>query len=474
MGSGKQQNALNKYLIGYSEPEVSRLNTISTQYAHTLVIPLYDEPFEIVNLLLNTEFHLTPSTNDQGVLFILVVNCPENGEQAAVDRTTHLLQQLTASVEPIFTRENLIFAKAGKTSTEKSSVERNNGVIIVDRCTEGRRIPKKQGVGLARKIGADIACQLISTETIKSPWIHSTDADVILPVNYFSCVQQVRKYDQAANTSGAMGENKGLPVALIYPFKHVPEKGYETASELYDWSLRYYVESIRCAGSRYAYHTIGSLIAVDFEAYAKVRGFPKRSGGEDFYLLNKLAKIGQITNLQTPVINIAARPSQRVPFGTGPAICKITENKQAIETHVFYHPCIFQQLNMVYTVIQQSWKVRDNQTVGCSAEILAALEGAYADFKIISKDITRQAVDALNTLGFVAAFKHATIQSGTEQQFIKQMTVWFDAFKTLKFVHYMRDHGYPSLTLKNVLKETCILSDELKERAEKLLSMTAD
>lgn len=444
MGSDKQHQAVEKYLAGYSEPEVTQLSNIHAKYDHTLVIPLYDESFDDVLRLLNTEFSSTHSSHHLSVLFVLVVNCPEGGDGKAETRTTSLLQALKERVQTVSIGKNLHYGE----------LVPGRGAIIVDRCSEGQRIPIKQGVGLARKVGADIACYLIANQTIKSRWIHSTDADVTLPDDYFDCVNVGHIGRQAMEES----------VALVYPFIHVAETGYETASELYDWSLRYYVESLQWAGSGYAYHTIGSLIAVDFEAYAKVRGFPKRSGGEDFYLLNKLAKVGPISNLPSPTIHIAARPSQRVPFGTGPAICKITENKHAVASHVFYHPGIFQQLKLAHQVINKSWHARKNNELESSANILESLE---------IEAVGTPLIEALEALGFAGAWKHAVIQSGTEQQFKQQMKVWFDAFKTLKFIHYLRDHGYASLILNEVLNESQVLSVELRDKAVKLLSMTA-
>src|SRR5690606_4816987 len=46
-----------------------------------------------------------------------------------------------------------------------------HGLLLVDRFRAGRRIPKHQGVGLARKIGADIALALIAERRIERPWI---------------------------------------------------------------------------------------------------------------------------------------------------------------------------------------------------------------------------------------------------------------------------------------------------------------
>ena len=77
-----------------------------------------------------------------------------------------------------------------------------------------------------------------------------------------------------------------------------------TATALYELRLHHYVLGLEYAGSPYAYHTLGSCLAVKADAYAQVRGFPKRAGAEDFYLLNKLAKLGAMPRLQGRCIRI--------------------------------------------------------------------------------------------------------------------------------------------------------------------------
>lgn len=457
MGYDKSLHALNKYLAKHAESETSRLNDIDRQYRHTLVIPLYDESFDDVCRLIETPFEYSQSATAKGVLFILVVNAPLGGDEQAHSRTAALLQQLTRIIDPVFNNEGVIY---GKTKSE-------HGLILVDRCSDGRLIPKKQGVGLARKIGADIACQLITIGTVEDHWIHSTDADVVLPADYFKAGEPTHA---KTCVEGAVDI-----VALVYPFKHLPEQGYEIACTLYDWSLRYYVNGLMWAGSGYAYHTIGSLIAVDYEAYAKVRGFPKRAGGEDFYLLNKLAKLGVIHSLNAPVIDVAARPSQRVPFGTGPALNKIAEYKQAVDSFTFYHPAVFQQLKAVLTVVNQSGCLRGQSALESFEDILLALKKAPGyqqkdqHYRMAFEIINCTSIGALDTLGFVDAWQHAITQSNNDTQFLKHIRVWFDAFKTLKFIHYLREQRYPSITLNQLLIDATFLNDDLRARAESLL-----
>ena len=430
-GKNRKRSAIHKYLEGYSEYETQVTDTlisnIKTCYDHLLVIPVYDESFDALSTLMSGSF------NEERVLFILVVNCPINGHSEATERTFQLWKQLQASVALTYKIENIFYS-------EKMD---GHGLILIDRCSESKQIPKKQGVGLARKAGADIACALIEKGIINSRWIHSTDADVILPSDYFCCTDDIEKEH----------------IALVYPFVHIPESGYEIASELYDLSLRYYVESLHWVGSHYAYHSIGSLIAVDFEAYAKVRGFPKRAGGEDFYLLNKLAKVGELLSLDTPIIKVAARPSHRVPFGTGPALNKIIEG--ADEPFVFYHPKIFKCLKQFLTSLEYAEAPLYCKEMKCSADIFPNLNSHI--------------LMALDSLGFCSAWCHAVAHSSSrpqdsKTQFIKHMTIWFDAFMTLKFIHFLRNNFYPSIALSELEVLTDYLTPELNAKIRQLIA----
>ncbi len=86
------------------------------------------------------------------MLLILVINAPQNAAPEALQRTQDLYNQITA---------------AGYAY-----------VIVVDRVSAPWRLNPKQGVGLARKIGTDLALALIEQGRIHSPWILQTDADV--------------------------------------------------------------------------------------------------------------------------------------------------------------------------------------------------------------------------------------------------------------------------------------------------------
>jgi hypothetical protein len=330
-------------------------------------------------------------------------------------------------------------------------------VLLVDRFSDGRKLPPKGGVGLARKIGVDLAVSLIDRQRIGTGWIHCTDADVQLPETYFYCSNRLE--DKSSKYS-----------ALVYPFNHYddqdPTESLEVypATRLYELSLRYYLAGMKYAGSPYAFHTIGSTMAVSALHYSKVRGFPKREAGEDFYLLNKLAKVGQVLELETDpkcdAIQIASRCSDRVPFGTGAAVTKITAFSNPVEEFRFYDPEVFELLKTWLQSLPAIWKTgsaglttnifseqrADQSQPGRSRDLLAGLKGIKAE----------------------RALEHAFRQSKNLDQFLRQMNTWFDAFRTLKLIHALRDLYLPLISYTEL--ETRPLFQHLLSRDPDLLA----
>jgi len=403
---------IKKYLSTYAEPALQQLSlTPVAEFESVLVLPIFDEPIENLNrfLQLNT---------GKKIVMIWVFNCPDNAQADEQQRTQAAMNFFVGKLNAQELSRNQPQARSVYFGQKSESLR----VYILDRCSKGRAIPAKQGVGLARKLGMDFGLKLIAQQSetggSQVAWLHSSDADVALPQDYF-------------NVSAPEGSTS----AIIYPFEHHAEKGYEQSMALYDWSLRYYVDQLKWAGSPYAFHTIGSLIAVTPLAYAQVRGMPKRSGAEDFYLLNKLAKVGCVLSLESPVINISGRPSHRVPFGTGPALVKLQEMDDPVSTYTFYHPEIFSALKQLLVTVSEA-----EQSIA-SAEIL---------FHQLQNRMPRaRAEHVISTLRLLKAekqFEHLS-QKKTQAQFLQGFHIWFDAFVTLRFIHVMRDLAYPSVNL---------------------------
>ncbi len=306
-------------------------------------------------------------------------------------------------------------------------------LLILDHCTPGRYLPEKQGVGLARKIGADLALRLIQSGQIKQPRIHCTDADARLPKAYFSI---------PAPSTLALNA-----VGWIYNYRHrLPQKSASRkAMLLYELTLRHYEAGLIWAGSSYGHASLGSLIVIDAQAYAQVRGVPKRSTGEDFYLLNKLAKVGPLTRLRDLTIELSSRRSNRVPVGTGTGVQGLL-NCDPSRDPIFYNPDIFYGLREVLTVMRRS-------------QSLAELEACHI----------RPLVDFLQIGRRLNTIKNIERNSSSPDYFRRALDHWFDGFQQLKYLHFLRDQHAPNVALSGVLKAPWLTDDMISARRRKTL-----
>ena len=280
-------------------------------------------------------------------------------------------------------------------------------ILIIDRFSPGYSITKKQGVGLARKIGMDIAASLINQGVISRRWLFTTDADAELPEDYF-CI-----------------ETEGTDAAFLHPFKHVAQPGLSLPMQLYELSMLYYVAGLRWATSPYAYPTIGSTISCSLDCYAAVRGFPKRSTGEDFYLLNKLRKTGEVRLGGGNPINISGRFSDRVPVGTGQAIKAIHDMDSPIMEFTLEHHRCFSQLKLFL-----DWLEDVSVT---QPEHLSTGDPGIDDY--------------VRQIGLVPHYERKRLQTPTTKVMRKHLNDWFDGLKTRQFIHHFRDQHFGSVTI---------------------------
>jgi len=213
-------------------------------------------------------------------------------------------------------------------------------------------------------------------------------------------------------------------------------------SRLYEISLRYYVLGLAWAGSPYAYEAMGSCIAVRPAAYAQVRGFPRKNAAEDFYVLDKLAKVGPILRLDGSPLLLEGRISERVPFGTGKALSQMLAKKRGLEGFTLYHPAVFAHLGAWLRVL--------DETARSGGKAEAALAEMPRSNPFFRADVL---LAALERMGAFPAIREAIAESTTPEAMRRRFHTWFDAFRTLKLVHALRDEGLPSLAWREALAE---------------------
>lgn len=360
---------MDQYLGRYAEPDARSIaerftNRCSSTYRHAVVVPAFDEAPDCLEQVF-ARLDVTTSA----LLVIAVINVTDAASDDAVARTRESLRCLRADADA--------------------------HTLLVDRVNQP--LPRRQGVGAARKLGTDIATALYRNGALSSPWIYQTDADVCLPENYLM----------------APLPDRG---AVVFHHRHHAERAsIQHAADLYDLHIAYYVAGLAYCGSRYAYPTLGSTLVIHAEDYATVRGFPKRNAGEDFYLLNKLVKIAPVTVCRDVVVDIQARPSNRVPFGTGPAL-------QSIESGLCAAPD-----GRAFT--SYNWQC---------FELLADALNALEDFAERPRALSGASAALLDQVGFARVAKAIASNYTQAPTRLRALNDWFDGLKSLRFMHEAR------------------------------------
>ena len=281
----------------------------------------------------------------------------------------------------------------------------------VDAASPGRELPVKGGgVGLARKIGCDLALSRLAFSG-PPPVLVSLDADTLVEPTYLDAILN---HFRTARDGGA-----------VIPFHHQPGRtpAEEAAIRHYELFLRHYVHGLWLAGSPYAYHSIGSALACRADAYVKAGGMNRRPAGEDFYFLQQLVKTSGVALLTGTTVHPSARRSERTPYGTGRSVARLSAGDwQAVR---FYPEPVFGILGGWLQLAQQSWNA--------PAETL--LDRARALSPELAAYLSEQSISAIWTC--------LQRQHRNETAFRNAFHSWFDALRTLRLIHHLCRGTYP-------------------------------
>jgi hypothetical protein len=150
----------------------------------------------------------------------------------------------------------------------------------------------------------------------------------------------------------------------------------------------------------------------------------RRKGGEDFYFLHKIIPLGRFIDINTTRIIPSPRESERVPFGTGPAITKrISEGSEMLT----YAPEAFTDLKQFFSAADEFYK-RDSATVQLKQGMLSPVMNEF-----------------LNGIDVLAAIEEINANTGSPESFINRFFRWFDAFRMVKFLNFACREYYPKI-----------------------------
>ncbi|MCK5136480.1 MAG: hypothetical protein KAR19_11880 [Bacteroidales bacterium] len=304
---------------------------------------------------------------------------------------------------------------------------------------------KEAGVGMARKILMDEAVRRFSSIGAPDGIIASMDADAVVEKNYLEAIvghfksglsdgcsiyfehplsvgtgdSNVSEDTGDSNVSEGTGDSnvsEGTGEAFG------PEVYYAVTQ--YELHLRYYLQSVRSTGYPYAFHTVGSSFAVIADVYCKEGGMNRRQGGEDFYFIQKVAQRGNFNECNATCVFPSPRPSERVPFGTGPVVAKLIDQMQGAQLTT-YDPRPFSMLRQLFSGLELMHSANDlDHFMKSQPEVL---------------------IGFLEENQFGEALMEIRKNSASFEAFQKRFWRWFNMFRIMKFLHHAREKGYPDI-----------------------------
>ena len=397
-----------KYLSRYGSVKW-RLNAKGNlQYDVAIVVPAIAEYKNIITLL-NSLAENVFNKNYQ-VLIIFVINNIISSSDEVKEENHKTLKLLKAIIND--------------SSSYHPAIHKFNSsglsIGLIDASSEGLELPEKTGgVGLARKIGMDISLSIFDYSKAGKKILICLDADCTVEKNYI---------EEIVNHFNAFNINAGV-INYEHPLPDDEENVKAIIS--YEIFLRYYELGLKYAGSQYAFQTVGSAMACDYEAYIKIEGMNKRKAAEDFYFLEKLAKHYKIKKINSTKVFPSARQSWRVPFGTGQRMNRFHSKSQ--NEYLLYDPESFN--------ILKEWLKLFNSEKDFTGE----------DYLKEVNKINSELCNFLSEQNFKKDWNNIISNSKNNRQLDIQKQRWFDGFRTLRLIHHLRDTAFSLINMFDAL-----------------------
>ena len=362
-----------------------------------VVIPCYDEK----DVLITLQSLCLCATPEVRTLVAVIINSSVRSGKEAVLQNRKTYEEITA-----FAAEN------------NRDTLRFFPLIFED-------LPRKHaGVGLARKIGMDLAVEHFLHTQNPGGTIISLDADCTVSTNFLTGISTA--YRQT-----------GPLCCTVQNFHHRVENNdrqLENAVRQYEQYIRYFSQMLRFTGFPYPHHTIGSAFSVAANAYVRVGGMGRQQGGEDFYFLQKVFAFGRTERLDDVFVYPMARYSDRIPFGTGPALKKIADEPDGeMKT---YHLNAFLALKDFFDLRQSFFK----QDTGFIRQRISLLHPAIIEFS--------------ENNNVVSEIEDCNRNSATFPAFEKRFFHHFNAFKIIKYLNFSHPTFFPYDALSRQIEKS--------------------
>lgn len=287
-------------------------------------------------------------------------------------------------------------------------------IQIIDRSSKGKGwLKKKGGVGHARRVAMDVIVKYAKDSDL----IVSIDADTYYPPDYLASIQQF------------FLENSKM-IGLAIPYYHRLD-GDETDRLIlrYEIYMRYYALNMLRIKNPYAFTALGSAMIFPVWAYKKVGGLTPVLSGEDFYFLQKLVKNGKLGIWTETAAYPSPRFSDRVLFGTGPALIK--GDRGDWDSYPIYHVDLFEQVEETFGLFPALYEKniptpmdKFLQMQFNSSDIWTALRDNYKDINNFIKACVNK-VDGLRILQFLR-LEQTKVSQSNEKILLEYISKYLD------------------------------------------------
>jgi hypothetical protein len=364
-------------------PDADELLPPRDELRACVVIPAYDERENLPDVVRSLE---RASVDPEVFEVIVVVNnaadAPEDKVRENLDTIAFLRSEITTAFR----------------------------LHVVDRASPDKAYaPDVAGVGRARREGCDLALRrLHRVGRAADGVLPNLDGDSPVAPRYVDDV--LAEFDEQPDM-----------LAGVCRYRHpIPDNAdHAEAMIAYETWMRYFAAALTWTETPYAFQSIGSCMALSARGYALADGMPQLEALSDFYMLQKVAKVGgfgAVRQLTRPFVYPSARPSPRVPRGTGPSVTQRMEGG-GDKFDFVEPPQAFRQLRRLFRAVRDGYErpevLRDVGSAGLLGDFLDD-QGAW------------DTIDKLR--------ENAPSSTHFEQQF----HTWFDSLKIVKFANETR------------------------------------
>lgn len=390
-------NILGSYLKKRGEFKPFIKDLPSSELGICIIIPCYNEP-DIIQTLISIAECQKPQSRTE---IIVVINSSENTEPNIINFNKETQKQIESWASKLKLDWLQIYT------------------ILIE------NIPKKKaGVGFARKTGMDESIYRFLQAKTENGIICSLDADSTVSKNYLFEIEKTF--------------NKQNPCGCSLYFEHEIE-GSRFSNEIYrriieyELHLRYYKLVLQKINFPYYHYTIGSCFAVSPTAYCLQGGMSSKQAGEDFYFLQKIMPLGNFLEINSITVSPSPRPSDRVPFGTGPTVHNHAINP--LKEFTTYNFNSFAPLNELFEKKESFFKADEIK------------------INTLIKDLPDCLRDFLERFRFKDGINIINSNTKQPENFIRKFFGWFDGFRIVKYLNFIHLHYFEKQNIIEACKE---------------------